>query len=156
MGINLGGGVYCMDVSPYVCESSRSQLSHTQWFISKCRDFENSELFTRIYSTQLNGGINQSPNSRGKRVHCILAKYCALESARPQLSNAQRFISISHVVASECLTEHVLFSEMSQTFYTIRKIKQNPKATSFFNIQKYFAATVKILKKMQSYTKSSG
>ena len=35
-------------------------------------------------------------------------------------------------------------------------IEQNPKATSlFFNNQKYFAATMKILKKIQSYTKTS-
>ena len=43
-----------------------------------------------------------------------------------------------------------------QHFIPPGKIKQNPKATSlFFNNQKYFAATMKILKKIQSYTKTS-
>ena len=48
------------------------------------------------------------------------------------------------------------FRDFHQHFIPPVKIKQNPKATSlFFNNQKYFAATMKILKKIQSHTKSS-
>ena len=46
--------------------------------------------------------------------------------------------------------------EFSQICMPPGKIKQNPKSTTlFFNIQKYFAATMKILKKIQSFTKTS-
>ena len=157
-----------MDANPCACESSRSQLSHAQGFISISLtvapeySFENVEIlkclkkspeFTAFSCTKLKGQSDQSSNFRGRRVHRTVTKSCALESARPQLSNAQGFISISRTIASDYPTESLLFSEfISRT----GRIKQNPKSTTlFFNIPKYFAALMKILKKIQSFPKSS-
>ena len=114
-----------MDANPCACENSRSQLSHAQGFISISLtvapeySIENVEIlkfpkispeFTAFSCTKLKGQSDQSSNFRGEGVHRTVTNSCALESARPQLSNAQGFISISRTIASECSTENALFS----------------------------------------------
>ena len=157
-----------MDANSCACETSRSQLSHAQGFGSKSLtvaseySFENVEIlkfmkispeFTATSCTKLKSQSDQSSSFRGTGVYRKVTNSCALESARPQLSNAQGFISTSRTIASDHPTENLLFSEIiSRT----GRIKQNPKATSlFFNIPKYFAALMKKLKKNQSSPKSS-
>ena len=82
----------------------------------------------------------------------------ALDNSTPLLSNAQGFGSISRTIASEYSTVMRYFKNFRifhQHFISPRKIKQNPKSTTlFFNIPKYFAALMKILKKNQSFSKS--
>ena len=128
-----------MDANPCACESSRSQLSHAQGFISISLtvapeySFENVEIltflkltpkFTAFSCTKLKGQSDQPSNFRGAGVHRTVTNFCALESARPQLSNAQGFISTSRTIASDHPTEDLLFSEIiSRT----GRIKQNPK-----------------------------
>ena len=111
-----GEGKHCMDANLCACESSRSQLSHAQGFISISLtvapeySFKNVEIlkfpkispeFTAFSCTKLKGQSDQSSNFRGTGVHRPVTNSCALESARPQLSNAQGFVSISRTIASE-------------------------------------------------------
>ena len=92
-----------MDANPCACESSRSQLSHAQGFISTSLtvapeySFENVEIlkfpklspaFTAFSCTKSKGQNDQSSNFRGDGVHRAVTNSCALESARPQISNA--------------------------------------------------------------------
>ena len=128
-----------MDANPCACETSRSQLSHAQEFISisltiaPIYSFENVETlrfpklspaFTAFSCTKLYGQSDQSSSFRGAGVHRTVTKSCALEIARPQLSNAQGFMSISRTFVSEYSTEFALFSIFSgfpSTFHTSRK-----------------------------------
>ena len=117
-----------MDANPCACETSRSQLSHAQGFISISLtvapeySIENVEIlkfpkmspeFTSFSRMKLKGQSDQSWSFRGEGVHRTVTNSCALESARPQLSNAQGFISISRTIASEYSTENALFSKFS-------------------------------------------
>ena len=105
-----------MDVNPCACETSRSQLTHAQGFkpisltVAPEYSIENVEVlkflkfspeFTAFSCMKLKGQSDQSSNFRGAGVHRTVTNSCALESARPQLSNAQGFISISRTIASE-------------------------------------------------------
>ena len=155
-----------MDANPCACESSRSQLSHAQGFISISLTvapeypFENVEILNFL---KLSPEFSQftafscrklKTNRRASEEwECIVMLPLRKESARPQLSNAQGFISTSRTIASDYPTENLLFSEIISR---VGKNKQNPKSTTlFFNIPKYFAALMKILKKIQSFPKSS-
>ena len=163
-----------MDANPCACESPRSQLPHAQGFISISLTvapeypFENVEIltfpefspeFTAFSCVKLKRESDQSSSFRGDGVHRMGTNLGALERPWPQLFNAQEFISISRTVASEYSLKMRSFQkirEFSQICMPPGKIKQNPKSTTlFFNIQKYFAATMIILKKIQSYIKSS-
>ena len=117
--------MHLMDANPCACETSRSQLSHTQGFMSislmvapeySLENVENlkflkmSTEFTAFSCTKLKGRSDQSSNFRGSGVHLTVTNSCALESARPQLPNAQGFMSISRTIASDYWTENLLCS----------------------------------------------
>ena len=117
-----------MDANPCACKTSRSQLSHAQGFksisftVAPEYSIENVEIlkfpkmspeFTSFSSMQLKGQSDKSWSFRGEGVHRTVTNSCALESARPQLSNAQGFMSISRTIASEYSTENALFSHFS-------------------------------------------
>ena len=114
-----------MDANPCAYESSWSQLLHAQGFISISLtvppeySLENVEIlkfpkmspeFTAFSRMKLKGQSDQASNIRGTGVYRAVTNSCALESPRPQISNAQGFMSISHSVASKCSTENALFS----------------------------------------------
>ena len=128
-----------MDANPCACESSRSQLSHAQGFISISLtvaseySFENVEIlkflkispdFPAFSCIKLKGQSDQSSSFRGDGVHRMGTNLGALERPWPQLFNAQEFISICRTVASEYSNENAFFSEKSgifTNFYATRK-----------------------------------
>ena len=129
-----------MDANPCACESSRSQLSHAQGFISisltvasEC-SFENVEIFkfpefspefTAFSCVKLKRESDQSSSFRGDGVHRMGTNLGALERPWPQLFNAQEFISISRTVASEYSIENAFFSENSGIFTNLYATRKN-------------------------------
>ena len=141
-----------MDANPCACESPRSQLSHAQGFISisltvtpeySIENVENlkflnlSPEFTAFSCRKLKCQSDQSSSFRGTGVYRKVTNSCALESARPQLSNAQGFISISRTIASEYSTENALFSKFSgfstNISYHQEKLSKIQKQRHFFS-----------------------
>ena len=135
-----------------MCESSRSQLSHAQGFISISLTvvpkylFENIEIlripkiapeFTAFSCTKLEGQRDQTSNFRGAGVHCTVTNSGALESARPQLSNAQGLVSMLRTIAPEYSTENALFSKSSgfsiNISYHQEKLSKIQKQRHFFS-----------------------
>ena len=129
-----------MDANPCACESSRSQLSHAQGFISisltvasEC-SFENVEIFkfaefspefTAFSCVKLKRECDQSSRFRRNGVHRMGTNLGALERPWPQLFNAQEFISISRTVASEYFIENAFFSENSGIFTNLYATRKN-------------------------------
>ena len=111
-----------MDANPCACETSRSQLSHAQGFISKSLtvvseySMENVEILeisgnspemTAFSSEKLKGERGHSWGSRKQSIQCMDANASAREGSRSQLSHAQEFKSKSCMVAPEYLIENV-------------------------------------------------